>query len=84
MKCVILEWIEYLMHTLPGMPPHSEAAHRNRNAHARRLALHVHEQAAKHGHSAPGDRAPRHGEPRVLVGWQNWIGRNLAGWKEQA
>lgn len=84
MKNMLFDWIQCLMHSLPGMPPHSEAAHWNRNVHARRLASHVHEHAAKPSQSASGVAAPQHPEPRVLVAWQKWIGRNLAGQKEQA
>ena len=88
MKNMVLEWIECLMHSLPGMPPHAEAVRWNSNAHGRRLASHVHEHAANpvnwrqplqdiNAHSI-------HRQPRVLVAWQEWTGRNLARQKDQA
>lgn len=53
MKNMLLEWIECLMHTLPGMPPHSEAGRYNSNSHARRLASQNQNRAAKSSQSEP-------------------------------
>jgi hypothetical protein len=83
-KNIIFDWIQWLMHSLPGMPPHSDAAHPNRNVQARRLASHVHKHAAKPSQSVRSVAARQQPEPRVLVAWQKWIGRNLAEQKEQA
>lgn len=58
------------VHQLPGMPAHDQAAELNSNAAAGRL----------HHRSLPNRplRNPdgHHGRPpRVLAGWQAWIGR---------
>lgn len=54
------------LHRLPGMPSHSEAE----RLHARRGPARAHHRPgfANRRHSPPGP-------PRVLVSWQEWIGR---------
>jgi hypothetical protein len=53
------------MHKLPGMPAHERAGSLNANALAGRLH---HRSGAR-----PVERHQR--PPRVLAGWQAWIGR---------
>jgi hypothetical protein len=76
------------LHALPGMPPHTEAARLN----ARREPAHP---AAGRRPGPAKDRRPglaagqRHGlaspdahharPPRVLVGWQTWLGQRFKG-----
>lgn len=62
------------MHQLPGMPEHGEAASLNsRGGLPNRPAKHRPLQ----GRERRGNRI--HGEPKVLVGWQNAIGRFFSG-----
>jgi hypothetical protein len=56
-----------LLHKVPGVPPHSEAERLNANATAARI----------HGrHPRLVNPVAHHANPpRVLVAWQEWIGR---------
>ena len=65
MSTSITEWLHQRLHTLPGMPPHSAARRRNQN---RRVNRH-------HGRRLPNPNGHHARAPRVLVAWQNWIGR---------
>lgn len=59
-----LRRLDALTHRLPGVPPHIDGglqARAPRNSNPKRAAR----------------RNPEHGEPRVLVAWQNWIARRL-------
>ncbi len=60
------------LHRLPGMPPHADAARLNQNRGARRPAR----RPARAGHhpSRPSPGAHHARPPRVLAGWQEWIG----------
>jgi len=58
------------MHRLPGVPEHSEAQHLNHRAGRQNRSLQ--NRRLRH-HGARINR--NHGEPMVLVGWQNAIGR---------
>ncbi|MEJ3405078.1 hypothetical protein WDJ51_10065 [Rathayibacter sp. YIM 133350] len=58
-------------HRVPGVPEHSDqrAAHRPHRGRANTPHLpHVQDRNAR-----------RQSPPRVLVAWQNWIGRHLGG-----
>jgi hypothetical protein len=71
------------LHALPGMPPHSEAAGRNQHAGAGAVAR---PGAGRAGHWRPGLTSPdaHHSRPpRMLVGWQTWIGERFAGRNRQ-
>jgi hypothetical protein len=52
------------MHKIPGMPSHVDGG------------LQATASRGRNSHSRLR-RNPRHNEPRVLVAWQNWIGRRL-------
>jgi hypothetical protein len=57
------------LHRLPGMPAHARAAELNANAAARRL----HRRLSRN--RPPRNPDGHHGRPpRVLAGWQAWIG----------
>jgi len=57
------------LHRLPGMPAHAQAAELNANAAARRL----HRRLLRNRPLRNPDG--HHGRPpRVLAGWQAWIG----------
>jgi len=53
-----------LMHSLPGVPAHVEGGLQAAAAPARNTRHGLRQRA-------------RHGEPRVLVAWQNWIARRV-------
>ena len=53
-----------LTHQVPGVPGHVDGG--------------IQRAASRNRNSKPKLRSnPRHGEPRVLVAWQNWIARRL-------
>jgi hypothetical protein len=65
------------LHRLPGMPAHARAAELNANAAARRLH---HRPLRNRALRNTPLRSPdgHHGRPpRLLAGWQAWIGRRL-------
>jgi len=75
-------WIHRQLHKMPGMPPHSEAAHRNRNEHAMHLPVHTHGQSTVPPHGPRPSRvshAHHARPPRVLVAWQERISHIFAG-----
>jgi hypothetical protein len=61
------------LHWLPGIPAHDRAAELNSNDLARRLHHRslpnrpLRNRPLQNGHHRP--------EPRVLTGWQTWLGR---------
>jgi hypothetical protein len=64
-----------VLHRLPGMPVHDQAAEPNANAAAWQ---HSHPQ---HSHPQHSHLRNPHGhhkrQPRVLAGWQGWLGRRF-------
>ena len=65
------------LHRLPGMPAHAQAAELNANAAARRLH---HRPLRNRALRNTPLRSPsgHHGRPpRLLAGWQAWLGRRL-------
>jgi hypothetical protein len=74
MSASIAQRLHESLHALPGMPPHTEAARRNQNPGAhhpgRRLGRRTGLVSPEAHHSRP---------PRILVGWQTWIGQRFAG-----
>jgi hypothetical protein len=65
------------LHRLPGMPAHVQAGELNANAAARRLH---HRPIRNRALRNTPLRSPdgHHGRPpRLLAGWQAWIGRRL-------
>jgi hypothetical protein len=70
------------LHRLPGMPAHAETAGRNSNAAAGRL--HRHSLRSRPLPSRPLRNPPLRSPgahhdrpPRVLAGWQAWIGHRF-------
>jgi hypothetical protein len=55
--------LDALTHRVPGVPAHVEGGLQGTTSRRR--------------NSNPTSQNPRHGEPRVLVAWQNWIARRL-------
>jgi hypothetical protein len=82
MRARIAQRLHAHVHRLPGMPPHSEADRLNQNSGARRLSTHnhVHGPSLMGPHPAlKGPSAHHARQPRILVGWQNWIAGLFAG-----
>ena len=61
--------LDELTHRVPGVPEHIDGGLQGRPRRARPARSN---QNAPHNHTRP-----EHGEPRVLVAWQNWIARKL-------
>jgi len=59
-----------MLHRLPAMPAHEQAAELNSNARAQR-----HPQLRNRPMRSPGSHHER--APRVLTRWQAWIGSRL-------
>ena len=78
MSASITQRLHESLHALPGMPPHSEAARRKQHADAHHpgpgagLAV-----SRRPGLASPDAHHSR--PPRVLVGWQTWIGERFTG-----
>ena len=65
------------LHRIPGMPSHDHAAELNSNAHAKRVHARANATEARIAtpHPSLQNRAGHHGDPKVLVRWQRFIGR---------
>ena len=89
MSASITQRLHEGLHALPGMPAHSEAARRNQHAGAGADAgagAGAEPAAGPAGGRRSGLASPNahHSRPpRVLAGWQTWIGEWLAGRNRQ-
>ena len=88
MLAQIAERLHEQMHKLPGMPSHSKAERLNRNLGARCLSAHGHYPGSHPVLDGPhpvlqNRNAHNARPPRVLVAWQEWIGRLFAGKRNQ-
>jgi hypothetical protein len=63
------------LHAIPGMPAHDEATIRNSNAHAYQRSRNANAPHRSMANTAARNTTTRHGNPRVLVGWQQRIAR---------
>ena len=64
-----------LTHKVPGVPAHVEGGLQGGVSSSRKSRPQL-------GRGVRGNEARVHGEPRVLVGWQNWIARRVSGGKK--
>lgn len=68
---IVVDRLHELTHRVPGVPEHPAepvAGHQGRSVSSNRKRLHAHPRQLHHvtRHDTP---------PRVLVAWQEWIGR---------
>ena len=69
-------WMHELTHRVPGVPAHVDGGLQG-TASGRVRSAGTEQRNAPRPHPARKHQRRQHGEPRVLVTWQNWIARRV-------